>query len=272
MSGLLELSGVHKRLGRTAVIRGVDLSLREGERLALIGPNGAGKSTLFNLVCGQLRPDAGRIQLGPQRIDGQSIHQIQRQGLSRSFQISQLFPRLSCLDNLRCALMAKLGLGHVIWRRLGRQQAALERAEAMLALLGLQARRDLPAQALSYAEQRALDIGMALVPDPQVLLLDEPTAGMSRTETARFVELIRRLSVGRSLLMVEHDMSVVFGLADRVAVLVQGQVIACDTPAAIRADPRVREAYLGAMPGLASSPVAGPAAPDGGAEGREGGP
>ncbi len=244
----LELRGLRKAFGRTQVIRGATLALRPGERVALIGPNGAGKSTLFDLVSGRAAPDAGEVRLGGRRIDGLPPYQVRRLGLARSFQVSRLFGRLSVFDNLRCALLWPLGVGHACWRSLDGQSEVNARAEGLIARLHLAPRRDTPAAQLSYAEQRALEVGLAVAGGAPIVLLDEPTAGMSRSETQRFVALVRELTEGRTLLVVEHDMSVVFGLADRVAVLVQGEVIAFDTPEAVRADPRVREAYLGALP------------------------
>ena len=240
---LLELRGVQRRFGRTAVLRGVDLAVREGERVAVIGPNGAGKSTLFHLVSGGLAPDAGEVRLAGRRIDGLRPWQVRRRGLSRSFQISQLMPTLTVAQHLHAALLAAPG------PRRGRDARADARIDALLEQLHLQARRDQPAAQLPHAEQRALELGLAVAAEHRVLLLDEPSAGMSRSETARLIPLLRRLSEGRTLLLVEHDMGVVFGLADRVAVLVQGQVLAFDRPEVVRADPRVRRAYLGDLPG-----------------------
>jgi branched-chain amino acid transport system ATP-binding protein len=238
---------VRKAFGRTSVLRGVTLHIPAGERVALIGPNGAGKSTLFDVASGRVPIDAGAIRLHGARIDGRAPHRIRRAGLARSFQISSVFARLTAFDNLRCAALAALGQGFVGWRSIDRMADANDRAEALLARLGLAHRRDVPAGALTYAEQRALDLGLALAGDADVLLLDEPTAGMSRSESARFAALLREATAGRTLLIVEHDLDVAFDLADRVAVLVQGEVIAFDTPAAVRADARVRAAYLGTV-------------------------
>lgn len=247
---VLAVEGLSKRFGRIEVLREVTLSIARGERVALIGPNGAGKSTLFNLLSGREAASAGRIWFEGRRIDGLRPHQISRLGLARSFQVSHLFPRLSVFDNLRCAMFWSLGLGYSCWRPLSRLRELNRRAEALLARLQLESRRDLAAANLSYAEQRALEIGVTVAGGAQVILLDEPTAGMSRSETARCIDLIRDLSAGKTLLMVEHDMGVVFGLADRIAVLAQGELIAFGTPAEIRADARVQQAYLGALPPL----------------------
>jgi branched-chain amino acid transport system ATP-binding protein len=242
---VLELSNVHKRLGTADVIRGVSLSVQRGERVALIGPNGAGKSTLFNLISGMAAPDLGHIWLMGQRIDGRTPHAINRLGLSRSFQITNIFPQLSVFDNLRCSALWSLGYGYALFRLLSGLKDANARAEELMCRIGLEGRRDTVAAELSYAEQRALELGITIAGGAGVILLDEPTAGMSQSESQRSVALIRDMTDGKTLLMVEHDMGVVFGLADKVAVLAQGEVIAFDTPAAVRANPRVQAAYLG---------------------------
>ena len=252
----LELAGVRKQFGRTRIINGVDLKISRGERHALIGPNGAGKSTLFNLISGRFSPSAGRILLHGRDIAGMPAYRINRMGLSRSFQITNVFQNLSVFENLRCALLWASGHRYSFWERLSGLVQLRERAEQVLEDTQLVARRDTPAGLLTYAEQRALEIGMTVAAGADVILLDEPTAGMSRFETDRVVELIRRMTEGRTLLMVEHDMSVVFGLADRITVLVYGEVVATGAPEAIRSDPAVQEAYLG---GLSES--ASPASP-----------
>ena len=243
----LELRDVRKRFGKTEIIRGASLKVNAGERVAIIGPNGAGKSTLFNLISGRFAPSSGEILLNGARIAGLPPHRINRAGLARSFQVSNLFPRLSVFENLRCALLWSMGYRYAFWRFLAGLRDANERAEELMAMLRLERRRDVLAMNLTYAEQRALEIGLTIAGGANVVLLDEPTAGMSKSETRRFVQLIRDVTVGRTLLTVEHDMGVVFGLADRIAVLVYGEVIAFDTPEAVRADPRVQEAYLGSV-------------------------
>ena len=241
----LELRDVRKRFGKTEIIRGASLKVNAGERVALIGPNGAGKSTLFNLVSGRFAPSSGEILLDGRRIDGEAPHRINRQGLARSFQVSNLFTRLSVFENLRCAVLWSLGYRYAFWRFLSNLRDANERVEELLAMLQLERRRDALAMNLTYAEQRALEIGLTIAGGADVILLDEPTAGMSKSETRRFVQLIRDVTAGKTLLTVEHDMGVVFGLADKIAVVVYGEVIAFDTPAAVRANARVQEAYLG---------------------------
>jgi branched-chain amino acid transport system ATP-binding protein len=239
----LELHGITKRFGATRVLHGVDLRIEAGERHALIGPNGAGKSTLFDLISGRLRPDEGRILAQGVDITGKPPPRMSRI-LARSFQTTSVFAGLSVLDNLRCAC-----LGAASSRRIDRWLHSRDidrKARAMLDSIGLAARADEAAAQLAYAEQRALDLGLALATDAPLILLDEPTAGMNRAEAARALALIRATTAGRTLLVVEHDMDAVFNLADRISVLVRGRVIASDTPAAIRANAAVREAYLGA--------------------------
>ena len=243
----LELRQLGKQIGPTTLVRGVDLRVAAGERLALIGPNGAGKSTLFNLISGVLTPSSGQIWLNDQRIDGLPPHRINRRGLSRSFQVSNLFAGLSVWDNLRCGVLWSLGYRYTLWRWLSGLDDANQRTQTLLDQLELSHRRDTLARHLSYAEQRALELGITLASGAGVILLDEPTAGMNHSETAHFTRLIRTLTHGKTLLMVEHDMGVVFDLADRIAVLVQGELLTCDTPAAVRADARVQAAYWGAL-------------------------
>lgn len=247
MNYALELKDVYKSFGKTDIIRGVNLSIRAGERVALIGPNGAGKSTLFNLISGRLAPTQGEIVLHGQRIDHKKPFEINRMGLSRSFQITSIFPKLSVFENLRCGVLWSLGYRYSFWRFLSGLDDANARAELLLKQIGLEKRRDVQASNLTYAEQRALEIGITIAGGAQVILLDEPTAGMSKSETAHFIDLIREVTHGKTLLTVEHDMGVVFGLADRIAVLVYGEVLAFDTPEAVRADARVQEAYLGSV-------------------------
>ena len=241
----LRLRDVHKSFGATAIIRGVSLEIPAGERHAIIGPNGAGKSTLFNLVSGRLAPSGGSIELNGQEIAGMRPFHIARRGLARSFQVTNIFPRLTVFENIRCALLWPLGHRYDFVHGVDGLRDVGERAAQVLAQIGLAARRDSSAGVLTYAEQRALEIGITIAGGANVILLDEPTAGMSRHETEKAVELIREISRGRTLVMVEHDMSVVFGLADRVSVLVYGEIIASDTPERIRANDAVQSAYLG---------------------------
>jgi branched-chain amino acid transport system ATP-binding protein len=242
----LELKGIHKSFGRTPIINGVDLVVRKGERHAIIGPNGAGKSTLYNLISGRFPISAGSILLNGENVTGMAPQQINRRGLARSFQITNIFPRLSVYENIRCAVLWSLGYRYSFWHRVSALPDARARSEEIVQKIGLNRRRDRPAGVLSYAEQRALEIGITIAGGADVILLDEPTAGMSLSETRDAVELVRNVTHGKTLVMVEHDMGVVFGLADRISVLVYGKVLATGTPEEIRGNPAVREAYLGA--------------------------
>ena len=245
MSNAVELKGVTKSFGNTAIIRGVDLAIGRGERHAIIGPNGAGKSTLFNLISGRYPLSDGDILLNGESITGLKPFEINRKGLSRSFQVTNIFQRMSVFENIRCAVLWSLGYKYSFWHRLGGLKDANLRAEEVMEAIGLKRRRDTPAGELSYAEQRALEIGVTIAGGAEVILLDEPTAGMSRSETADAVELIRKVSQGKTLIMVEHDMGVVFNLADKISVLVYGEIIASDAPQKIRGNQAVQEAYLG---------------------------
>jgi len=237
----LELKDLRKRFGKTEIIRGVNLAVRAGERVAIIGPNGAGKSTLFNLISGRFEPTSGDVLLNGHRINGKRPFEINRLGLSRSFQIT----KLSVFENLRCGVLWSLGYKYTFLKFLANLDDANERANALMKMIRLDTKRDVLAVNLTYAEQRALEIGITIAGGANVILLDEPTAGMNKSETERFIELIKEVTVGKTLLTVEHDMGVVFGLADRIAVVVYGEVLAFDTPDAVRANARVQEAYLG---------------------------
>jgi branched-chain amino acid transport system ATP-binding protein len=242
----IELAGITKNFGRTEIIRGVDLSVPIGERHALIGPNGAGKSTLFNLISGRLAPTAGMIRLKGEDVTQSKPHEINRRGLARSFQVTNIFPRLSVWENVRCAMLWSMGYKYAFWRGVDGLADVRERTERVLMEINLIDRRHMQAGVLAYAEQRALEIGITIAGGAEIILLDEPTAGMSRAETDNAVALIRKVSQDRTLLMIEHDMGVVFDLADRISVLVYGQLIASDAPQRIKANPAVQQAYLGA--------------------------
>jgi branched-chain amino acid transport system ATP-binding protein len=243
----LELLDVHKSFGSTRIIHGVSLAIPRGERHAIIGPNGAGKSTLFNLVSGRYPLTSGEIRLNGEPITNLRPFEINRKGLARSFQVTNLFHNLTVYENLRCGLLWSAGYKYSFWHRLARLDAVNRRVEEVLAHIGLARRAHAQAGTLSYAEQRALEIGITIVGGADVVLLDEPTAGMSRSETAHAVELIRQVTEGKTLIMVEHDMGVVFDLADRISVLVYGELIASGAPEEIRGNVAVQEAYLGAL-------------------------
>jgi branched-chain amino acid transport system ATP-binding protein len=241
----LQLIDLKKTFGATPIIRGVNLEVRRGERHAVIGPNGAGKSTLFHLISGRFPVTAGRIVLKGEEITGLAPYQINRRGLSRSFQVTNIFPRLSVFENIRCAVLWSLGYRYSFWQGIAKLRDARQRTEEVLEQINLLKRREVAAGLLSYAEQRSLEIGITIAGGADVIMLDEPTAGMSHSETEYAVDLIRKVSAGKTLIIVEHDMGVVFDLADRVSVLVYGQVIATDTPERIRVNAAVQEAYLG---------------------------
>jgi branched-chain amino acid transport system ATP-binding protein len=244
----IELTDLQKNFGATPIIRGVSLRVPAGERHAIIGPNGAGKSTLFNLISGRFAPTSGTVRLKGEDITGLPPHLINRRGLSRSFQVTNIFPRLSVWENVRCAVLWSLGYKYAFWRGVDGLADARERTENILEAVDLIDRRHIAAGVLTYAEQRALEIGITIAGGAGVILLDEPSAGMSVAEAAHAVALIRKVSEGRTLIMIEHDMGVVFDLADRISVLVYGQIIASDVPARIKQDDAVQTAYLGTAP------------------------
>jgi branched-chain amino acid transport system ATP-binding protein len=243
----IRLRDVRKSFGPTPIIMGVSLDIARGERHAIIGPNGAGKTTLFNLMTGRFPVSDGVIELDGRSIAGLAPHEINRRGLSRSFQITSIFPRMTVFENIRCGLLWSQGYRYSFWHVVARQHTLTAAAEQLLEDVNLTSRRHVPAGLLTYAEQRALEIGITIAGGAHTIILDEPTAGMSRTEADRAVELIRRMTEGKTLVMVEHDMSVVFNLADVVSVLVYGRIIASGPPAAIRGNRAVQEAYLGTV-------------------------
>jgi len=242
---ILSIEDLRKDFGRTQIIRGATLQVQTGEIHALIGPNGAGKSTLFHLVSGRLAPTSGRILFEGIDIAGQRPAIIARRGLARSFQQTSAFRDLTVAENIAVAAMWMRDERGSPVRPASAMRSTWERVDEVMELLSLTRFRNLQASALAYSEQRALEIALAVAGDPRLLLLDEPTAGMSRAETEIAIEAIRRIAKGRTLVLIEHDMNVVFGLADTVSMLVYGEVLASAPPAVIRDDPRVRQAYLG---------------------------
>jgi branched-chain amino acid transport system ATP-binding protein len=244
---MLEVQDLHKSFGGIAAIAGVALKVARGQIFAIIGPNGAGKSTLFNLVTGHLRPNAGRVLLDGRDVTGMAPHRLCALGVGRSFQRSNIFPRLSVFENVQAALIAQRGRGRDFWSR----AAGLYRAEtqALLRDVKLEGQAALPGGTLSHGNQKQLELGIALAGEPSLLLLDEPTAGMSAAETREAIALLQRLAAerGLTLLFTEHDMEAVFIIAQRVAVLHQGRLIAQGTPGEIRVDAEVRRVYLGAL-------------------------
>lgn len=242
---ILELSGLKKSFGALSIIQGIDLQIARGSRHAIIGPNGAGKSTLFNLISGAFPPTTGKVVLNGRPITGLTPAQINRLGLSRSFQITNVFAKQTVLHNVLVGVLARHGVRFNLWRFTSGMTALRDEAMALLADVRLDHRAETLASDLAYSELRALEIGMTLATDPDIVLLDEPTAGMSREETTYIVGLIRRLTEDKTLLMIEHDMGVVFDLCDKMSVLVYGDILTTGTPAEVRANREVQVAYLG---------------------------
>jgi branched-chain amino acid transport system ATP-binding protein len=242
---ILSLQAVYKNFGESEIISGVDLDVFAGERHAIIGPNGAGKSTLFNLISGLYPVSQGQITLKGRNITGMAPHKINRLGLTRSFQTTNIFAKMTVFENIRCALLWPMGFAYSFWVLCERKTRLTEKTWQILEQIKMADRAELPAGSLSYADQRALEVGVAIAGGAEIILLDEPTAGMSRSETRSTVDFIRSVTEGKTLIMVEHDMGVVFDLADRISVLVYGQIMATDAPEAVRTNPKVQEAYLG---------------------------
>lgn len=242
---ILTLKDVRKNFGVSEIIRGVSLDIKEGEKHAIIGPNGAGKSTLFHLISGRYNVTAGTINFNGAEIQNKPPYEIARLGLARSFQVTNIFPRLNVFENVRCALLWSNGYRYSFWHLLGKQTELNEKAMHVLEQIGLKDKALFPSGELAYAQQRALELGLAIASGAELIMLDEPVAGMSHSEAENAVELIRRITEGKTLIMVEHDMSIVFDVADRISVLVYGEIIATDKPENIRANPKVQEAYLG---------------------------
>ncbi len=241
----LELRDIHHDFSGLQVLTGIDLEVREGERHAVIGPNGAGKSTLFNIVTGRYTPRRGRVLYRGRDITGSAPHRIARLGIGRSFQIINTFPRLTVYQNVRSAVLSRRHMRLDAWSLVDRRQEVTREAEEVLAMVGLLERRDTPASALSYGEQRELEIALTVAIRPELVMLDEPTAGLNSEDTRRAIGLIRRVTEGRTLVMVEHDMEVVFTLADRISVIYYGRVLATGPPDEIRRNEEVKRAYLG---------------------------
>lgn len=245
---ILSLSDVRKSFGATEIIRGVSLDIVEGEKHAIIGPNGAGKSTLFHLISGRYSLSSGGIRFKQEQIENRPPYEIARMGLARSFQVTNIFPRMNVFENIRCALFWSKGYRYSFWHLLSRQTELNDEAMHVLDQIGLSDKTKFPSGELGYAQQRALELGIAIASGAELIMLDEPVAGMSHSEAESSVELIRKITEGKTLIMVEHDMNIVFDVADRISVLVYGEIIATDEPKNIRANPKVQEAYLGEVP------------------------
>jgi branched-chain amino acid transport system ATP-binding protein len=244
---ILATRGLGLDIGGATIVADVGLEVQPGELLGVIGPNGAGKTTLFNLVSGLLRPTSGRVELDGKDITSEPPFRRTRAGIGRTFQVSNVFPLLSAIENVRLAAEAALGGTMRIWRQAARVREAVDRASWSLTRVGLGDRAHVPAVGLAHGDKRKLEIAMLLAGDPKVLLLDEPMAGVSMENVPELVELIRSVHAdeGRTVLMVEHHMEVVTGLAERIAVMHHGRLLAVDTPQAIMRNPTVQQAYLG---------------------------
>jgi branched-chain amino acid transport system ATP-binding protein len=245
---VLEVRDVRKSFDGFVAVAGVSLHVERGQIAAIIGPNGAGKTTFFNLVTGHLKPDTGAVVLEGRDVTGLAPHDVCRLGMGRSFQRTNIFPRLTVYENVQAAFLSHRGRGRDLWSRVERLYR--EETEAVLASLGLLERAGEVSGFLSHGAQKQLELGIALASEPSLLLLDEPTAGMSATETHETIRLVERVAHerGLTLLFTEHDMEVVFSIAQRITVLHQGRVIAEGPPAAVRSDPEVRRVYLGERP------------------------
>ena len=245
MSDYLHIQNIHKDFSGLKVLTGVDFKVRQKERHAVIGPNGAGKTTLFNMISGKFKPSAGAILFKGEDISGKPPHVLNRHGMSRSFQITNVFQELSVFDNILSGVRSRSGLRYHFLKKPASDRNIIEKTEGIIAEVGLTAVKNQPASSLSYGQQRALEIGITLSTEPELILLDEPTAGMTREETEHAIRMIDQVTAGRTLIIIEHDMEVVFSLADTISVLHYGTILVSDTPEKIRNDQRVKDAYLG---------------------------
>jgi branched-chain amino acid transport system ATP-binding protein len=244
---ILETKALYHDFSGLEVLFDVNLEVNEGERHAIIGPNGAGKTTLFNVITGTYMPSKGQVFFKGKEVTGSKPHQMIRLGMGRSFQITSTFDRLTTFQNIRMGIMSRRGIRFNLFRKVDKMQDVTQETDEVLRRINLHGERDLPAGVLSYGKHRSLEISMALATDPDVVMLDEPTAGMSKDETHYAVELIRRLTEGKTAVIIEHDMDVVFSLADRITVLHLGTILACGPPGEIRENQAVKDAYLGEM-------------------------
>ena len=242
---ILELKKIYKDFGGLEVLFGLDLEIQEGERHAIIGPNGAGKSTLFNLITGKYRPSRGNIFFKGKDITGENPFKLNRMKIARSFQITNIFSTMSVFDNVRNAILSKNKVCYNLLSRLAKLEQINIETEKVLGEIGLLDRKNVLSGLLSHGEQRALEIGLTIATDPELILLDEPTAGMSSEETRKTVKLIKRVTERNTLIIVEHDMEVVFSIADRISVLCFGRILASGSPEEVRNDQKVKDAYLG---------------------------
>jgi branched-chain amino acid transport system ATP-binding protein len=244
---ILETKTICHDFSGLQVLMDVNLDVKEGERHAIIGPNGAGKTTLFNVITGTYHPSEGDVFFKGRKVTGFKPHKMVRRGMGRSFQITSTFSRLTAFQNIRMGILSKRAIRFNMLRMLDKMQDVTAETEEVLKRINLDGERDIPASQLSYGKSRSLEISMALATDPELVMLDEPTAGMSVDETHNAVELIRRLTEGKTMVIIEHDMDVVFSLADRITVLHLGTILASGPPEEIRDNQAVKDAYLGEM-------------------------
>jgi len=244
---ILETRGLYHDFKGLKVLFDVNLDVEEGTRHAIIGPNGAGKTTLFNVITGTYRPSRGEVFFKGREVTGFSPHRLVRRGMGRSFQITSTFTRLTAFQNIRMGILSRRGIRFNMLRFIDRMDSVTRETDEVLKRINLDGERDIPASMLSYGKSRSLEISMALATDPDLVMLDEPTAGMSVDETRNAVELIRRLTEGKTMVIIEHDMDVVFSLADRITVLHLGTILASGTPNEIRENRAVKDAYLGEL-------------------------
>ena len=242
---ILDTKGLHHDFKGLKVLFDVDLEIEEGERHAIIGPNGAGKTTLFNVITGTYEPSEGKVFFKGKDITGYKPHKLTRLGMGRSFQITSTFTRLTAFQNIRMGVLSKRRIRFNLFQLLDGMHEVTQETDQILKRINLHGERDVPASALSYGKSRSLEISMALATDPHLVMLDEPTAGMSVDETRAAVELIRKLTEGKTMVIIEHDMDVVFSLADRITVLHLGAILTTGTPNEIRENQAVKDAYLG---------------------------
>ena len=245
MSDYLHIQGIHKDFSGLKILTGVDFHVKEKERHAVIGPNGAGKTTLFNIISGKFRPSSGVILFKGQDITGKPPHVLNRHGIARSFQITNVFQELSVFDNIPSGVRSRLGLRYHFFKKPASDHNIIRKTEEIIAEVGLMSVKDQPASSLSYGQQRALEIGMTLSSEPELILLDEPTAGMTREETDKAIKMIDKVTANRTLIVIEHDMEVVFSLANTISVLHYGTILMSDIPEKVRLDQSVKDAYLG---------------------------
>lgn len=245
MNDYLHIQNIYKDFSGLKVLTGVDFKVKEKERHAVIGPNGAGKTTLFNIISGKFKPSSGAILFKGKDISGKPAHILNHRGLSRSFQITNVFQELSVFENILSGVRSRYGLRYHFFKIADHDKKICEKVEAILEEVGLMDVQDQPASSLSYGQQRALEIGITLSTEPELILLDEPTAGMTREETDQAIKMIDKVTAGRTLIVIEHDMEVVFSLAHTISVLHYGTILVSDTPEKIRNDQRVKDAYLG---------------------------